>query len=104
MRRDPLEQGALQPLPPRHDEVRGVAGERIRVGKGGITAGGEGGLLGGEAEAADQLAGHVLQRGGALRAAVVGGGPDIQGQQRVEDLGEFGHGDVIADIRGGRGL
>ena len=40
VRGDPLEQGALQPLLPRHDEVRGVPGERARVG-------GEGGLLGG---------------------------------------------------------
>ena len=66
--------------------------------------GGTGGVLGGEAEAADQLAGHVLQRGGTRRAAVVGGGPDVQGEQRVENLAEFGHGDVIADIRGGRGV
>jgi hypothetical protein len=66
--------------------------------------GGEGGVLGGYAEAADQLAGRVLQRSGAVRAAVVGGRPDVQGEQRVEDLGEFGYGDVFADIRGGRGL
>ena len=97
VRGDPLEQGAFQPLLARHDEVRGVPGERA-------GAGGEGGVLGGDAEAADQLAGHVLQRGGALRAALVGGGPDVQGEQRVEDLGEFGHRDVFADIHGGRGL
>ncbi len=65
--------------------------------------GGDGGLLGGYAEAADELAGQVLQGGRRGGAAVIGIGPDIQGEQRVQDLGELGLGYVIVAVGGGGG-
>jgi hypothetical protein len=60
-------------------------------------------LLGGLAEAPDQLAGQVLQRGHGAGAAVVVGRPDVQGEERVEDLGQFSHGHVIVAVHAGGG-
>ena len=70
----------------------GVAERRPGRGRKGIQGGGEGGLLGGYAEAADELAGEVLQGGRGGGAAVVGVRPDVQGEQVVEDFGELGGG------------
>src|ERR1700761_7883511 len=94
--RDGLEQGTFEALAARDDEIGGVPGEGVTDGAG-VTEGAgeigvEGGLLGGDAEAADELAGQVLQGGHGAGAAVVGGGPDVQGEQRLEDLGELGFG------------
>jgi hypothetical protein len=77
VRGDRLEQRALEQLAARHDQVRGVAAEYRQAAS-------EGRLLGGLAEAADQLAGEVLGRGERPGPAVEAEAPAGQ----LHELGE----------------
>ena len=76
VRGDRLEQRALQQLAARHGQVRGVAAEHGQVTR-------EGRLLGGLAEAADQLAGEVLGRGERR-------GPAVEAEPPAGQLHELG--------------
>jgi hypothetical protein len=77
VRGDRLEQRALEQLAARHDQVRGVAAEYRQAAS-------ERRLLGGLAEAADQLAGEVLGRGERPGPAVEAEAPAGQ----LHELGE----------------
>ena len=88
VRRDGLEQCALQPLGARDNEV-----DAYRVSLRQLLdppAGCAGRVLGGDAEPADQLAGQVLQGGEGVRAAVEAFRPAVQCHQVVEHRSEFG--------------
>jgi hypothetical protein len=76
VRGDCLEQGALEQLAARHDQVRGIPAEHGQ-------AAGQGRLLGGLAEAADQLAGEVLGRGERR-------GPAVEAEPPAGQLHELG--------------
>ena len=72
-----LENGALQAGMAGHDKVGAVSGEALR------PVPGTGGLLGGHAEPADELAGGVLQAGLGKGGAVVGVRPPVLGDEPV---------------------
>jgi hypothetical protein len=88
VRGDRLEQRAFEQLPARYHEVGVMAAER------GGTRHGAGSVLGGLAEAADELAGQVLSRGECRGAAVEAEPPAVQPHELGEDRLELGRGDA----------
>jgi len=87
VRGDRLEQRAFEQLAARHDQIRSVAAEYRQAAS-------KRRLLGGLAEAADQLAGEVLGRGQRLGAALEAEPPAGQLHELGEHRLEFRRRDV----------
>ena len=98
MRRDSLEQGALEALLPRHDEVGRVTGQRAAASRPPRR------VLCGAAEPADQLTGQVLECGERSRAAVEHGRPVTGREQAGKHLLQLRLGGRFLGVGvGGRG-
>lgn len=95
---DGLEDRALQARLVRDDQFGAVPGE----GAGAVRL--PGGTLGGEAEAADELAGGVLQTGLGDGRSVVAVRPPLLVEEAVEGLGEFGRVGVGGHVPAARDL